>query len=260
MVSRVILIHWKPVEGAVRARPLQRAGHDVEVRAPGDQDELRKLVDDPPDAFVIDLDRTPSHGRDLALWLRQRKATRRVPIVFVAGDPDKVARVQELIPDAVFTQWRRIRGDLARAIRTPPAEPVVKHVLAGYSGTPLPKKLGIKAGSAVALMGAPPGFEKTLGKLPDDVAVRRSARGHPDRIVLFVKSRAELARRFPVAARALATGGGLWIAWPKKASGVSTDLTQGHVRAFGLESDFVDYKICAIDDTWSGLQFARRRR
>ena len=75
-----------------------------------------------------------------------------------------------------------------------------------------------------------------------------------------MKSRAELARRFPVAARGLAAGGGLWIAWPKKASGVSTDLTQGHVREFGLESGFVDYKICAIDDTWSGLQFARRRR
>jgi hypothetical protein len=259
-MSRVILIQWKPVEGADPGRPLQRAGHDVEIRAPRDQSDLRRLVDDPPDAFVIDLDRTPSHGRDLALWLRQRKATRRVPIVFVGGESDKVGRVRELIPDAMFTQWRRIRGDLGRAIRKPPAEPVVKQVLAGYSGTPLPKKLGIKAGSTVALMGAPPGFEKTLGRLPDDVAVRRSARGHPDRIVLFVKSRAELARRFPVAARALATGGGLWIAWPKKASGVSTDLTQSHVREFGLASNFVDYKICAIDQTWSGLQFARRRR
>lgn len=78
--------------------------------------------------------------------------------------------------------------------------------------------------------------------------------------MLFVKTRAQLARRFPVAARALAPGGGLWIAWPKQASGVPTDLTQGHVREFGLARKFVDYKICAIDDTWSGLQFARRRR
>jgi len=133
-------------------------------------------------------------------------------------------------------------------------------VLAGYSGTPLPKKLGIKAESTVALLGAPPGFEKTLGRLPDGVRLRHDARGRPDRIVLFVRSTAELARRFPVAARALAPGGGLWIAWPKKASGVETDLTQTHVREFGLGRQFVDYKICAIDDTWSGLQFARRRR
>ena len=83
-MSRVILIHWKHAEGLERALPLRRAGHEVDVRAPENQVGLRKLVDDPPEAFVIDLDRTPSHGRDLALWLRQRKATRRVPIVFVA--------------------------------------------------------------------------------------------------------------------------------------------------------------------------------
>jgi len=259
-MSRVILIHWKPTEGAERARPLERAGHAVDVRAPEDQTGLRKLVDDPPDAFVIDLDRTPSHGRDLALWLRQRKATRRIPIVFVAGDPDKVARVRKLIPDAVYTQWSRVRGDLGLAIRNPPTNPVVKQAMAGYSATPLPKKLGIKDGSTVALLGAPPDFEKTLGRMPEGVSVRRDARVRADRIVLFVKSRAELVRRFPVAARALASGGGLWIAWPKKASGVPTDLTQSHVREFGLAAEFVDYKICAIDDTWSGLQFARRRR
>ena len=194
------------------------------------------------------------------MWLRQRKATRRVPIVFVAGDPEKVARVRKLIPDAVYSHWRRLRSDLGRAIRNPPARPIVKQALAGYSGTPLPKKLGIQEGSTVAFLGAPPGFGQTLGRLPDGVRVRKTARGQADRIVLFVRTRAELARRFPAAARSLASGGGLWIAWPKKASGVVTDLTQGHVREFGLAADFVDYKICAIDDTWSGLQFARRRR
>jgi CheY-like chemotaxis protein len=259
-LSRVILVHWKPAEGAERARSLQSAGHAVDLRSPGDPAALRKIVDDPPDAFVIDLDRTPSHGRDLALWLRQRKATRKVPIVFAGGDPAKVARVRELMPDAGHAPWRRIRGELDRALRKPPSEPIVKNLLAGYSGTPLPKKLGIKAGTTVALLGAPPEFEKTLGRLPDDVRLRHDARGRPDRIVLFVRSRAELARRFPVAARALAPAGGLWIAWPKKASGVETDLTQQHVREFGLDRQFVDYKICAIDDTWSGLQFARRGR
>ena len=103
-------------------------------------------------------------------------------------------------------------------------------------------------------------FEKTLDNLPDGVRLRRDARGRPDRIVLFVKSVKELAKRFPVAARALAPGGGLWIAWPKKASGLETDLTQQHVREYGLDREFVDYKICAIDPTWSGLQFARRNR
>ena len=259
-MSRVILVHWKPTEGDERARSLRRAGHDVHVRAPDEPAALRKLVDDPPDAFVIDLERTPSHGRDLALWLRQRKPTRRVPVVFAGGEAAKVARVRELMPDAGYASWRGIRAELARALRKPPADPVVKNVLAGYAGTPLPKKLGIKAGTTVALLGAPPEFDKTLGLLPDDVRLRHDARCHPDRIVLFVKSRAELVRRFPVAARVLAPAGGLWIAWPKKASGVETDLTQQYVREFGLDRQFVDYKICAIDDTWSGLQFARRRR
>jgi CheY-like chemotaxis protein len=258
-MSRIVLIHWRPEEGAERAGLLRRAGHEVDLRTPEGTAALRALADDPPDAFVIDLERTPSHGRDLALWLRQRKATRRVPIVFAGGEPAKVARLRELMPDAGYAPWRRIRGELTRALRRPPAEPVVKNVLAGYSGTPLPRKLGIKAGTRVALLGAPAGFEEQLVPLPEEVRLRRDARGRPDRILLFVESRADLARRFPAAARALAVGGGLWIAWPKKASGVSTDLTQDHVRRFGLDRQFVDYKICAIDDVWSGLQFARRR-
>jgi CheY-like chemotaxis protein len=259
-VSRVIVIHWNPESRADRTRPLERAGYEVEVRCPTSQEDLRRLAATPPDAFVIDLERSPSHGRDLALWLRQRKGTRGVPLVFVAGQPDKVSRLKALIPDATYTEWPRIRRDLRQAIRTPPAEPVVRPALAGYSGTPLIKKLGIKAGSTLALLGAPVGFEATLGGLPDGVRVRRQARGHFDKILLFARSRAELERRFPVATRALTEGGGLWIAWPKKASGVRSDLGQADVRAFGLARGFVDYKICAIDRTWSGLQFARRRR
>ena len=132
--------------------------------------------------------------------------------------------------------------------------------LAGYSGTPLPRKLGIKPDTVVALLGAPEGFEAVLQPLPEDVRFKHSARGAANLILLFVKSRAEMQRRFPAAARCLADGGGLWIAWPKKASGVATDLTQATVRSFGLGAAFVDYKICAIDETWSGLLFARRKR
>ncbi|MCP4662787.1 MAG: DUF3052 domain-containing protein [bacterium] len=129
----------------------------------------------------------------------------------------------------------------------------------GYSGTPLPKKLGIRAGSVVALLGAPAGFERKLGELPEGVRLKKQARGHADVILLFARSRANLEARFPAAARALAEGGGLWIVWPKKASGVASDLTLPAVRAFGLGSGFVDYKICAVDETFSGLLFARRR-
>lgn len=130
---------------------------------------------------------------------------------------------------------------------------------AGYSGTPLPRKLGIKSGETVALLGAPDDFDDTLGELPDGVRVKRQARGRADRVLVFARSRAELARRFPAAERALVERGGLWLCWPKKASGVATDLAEPDVRSFGLAAGFVDYKICAVDATWSGLLFARRK-
>ncbi|NNG17367.1 MAG: DUF3052 domain-containing protein [Gemmatimonadales bacterium] len=133
-----------------------------------------------------------------------------------------------------------------------------KSALAGYSGTPLPKKLGIKAGYVVALVGAPQGFEKTLGRLPDDVQLRKQARGKPDLVVWFARSRKELESRVKRMG-ALAGVGGLWIAWPKKASGLATDLSQSDVRKVGLASGLVDYKVAAIDETWSGLKFARRK-
>lgn len=118
--------------------------------------------------------------------------------------------------------------------------------------------MGIKAGSVVLLLHAPAGFEETLGELPDGARLRRGARGTGDVVVLFVGSRAALERGFPVARRVLTPGGRLWIAWPKKASGVATDLTEGDVRAHGLARGIVDYKVCAIDAVWSGLCFAVR--
>ncbi|HJZ86542.1 MAG TPA: DUF3052 domain-containing protein [Polyangia bacterium] len=130
---------------------------------------------------------------------------------------------------------------------------------AGYSGTPLVEKLGIKPGARLALVGAPGGFDATLGALPEGVAVRQKARGPLDVIVLFSTRRAQLERRFGAAAAALAPAGGLWVAWPKKASRTPTDLTEDRVRAIGLAHRLVDNKVCAIDQTWSGLRFVIRR-
>jgi hypothetical protein len=128
----------------------------------------------------------------------------------------------------------------------------------GYSSTPLPRKLGIREGARLAIVSPPPGFERVLGALPDGVHVRHQARGHLDVIVFFVTRRAELARRFPVFARALVDNGGLWVAWPKKTSGVATDLAFDSVQTVGLDEGLVDNKVCAIDGTWSGLRFVHR--
>ena len=129
--------------------------------------------------------------------------------------------------------------------------------MAGYSGTPLPKKLGIKDGHVVVVVNGPPGFAKTLGRLPSGVTVRRQDRGARDLTIWFVGRARDLEQRIVRMADKVGAGG-LWIAWPKKASGVPTDVSEGLVRRAGLAVGLVDYKICAIDEVWSGLKFAVR--
>jgi hypothetical protein len=131
---------------------------------------------------------------------------------------------------------------------------------AGYSGTPLPRKLGIRPSARLGLIDAPDGFDATLGPLPDGVRVRRSARGPLDLVLAFFVRRAALERRLPALRSALDPAGGLWIAWPKRASGLATDLTENLVREMGLAAGLVDNKVCAIDEIWSSLRFVYRLR
>jgi hypothetical protein len=131
---------------------------------------------------------------------------------------------------------------------------------AGYSGTPLVKKLGIKPGATLGLIGAPDDFDRTLGELPDGVAVRRRLQGRLDVIVAFYFERSVLERRLPALRDALEPNGGLWLAWPKRASGVATDLSDNVVRELGLAAGLVDNKVCAIDEVWSGLRLVYRLR
>src|SRR5918992_1534692 len=131
--------------------------------------------------------------------------------------------------------------------------------MAGYSGTPLPRKLGIKPGHRMLVLGAPDGFlEQTLGELPDGVTVGRHGRGTADVIVSFHERRADLARRMPRLRELMDPAAGLWIAWPKRAANLPTDLTEDVVRELALENRLVDNKVCAIDETWSGLRLVIR--
>lgn len=132
--------------------------------------------------------------------------------------------------------------------------------MAGYSGTPLPQKLGIKPGARFGLVKPPADFARTLGALPSGVAPRpvTSGRATFDVIVCFAPTMAEVARRIPELKRRLDPAGGLWMAWPKRASGVATDVGENDVRARGLAAGLVDNKVCAIDHVWSGLRFVYR--
>ena len=259
-MARVQLIHWNRGEGDARADVLRDAGYDVRYEPLGISPELfRRIKADPPDAFVIDLSRSPTTGRDAAIAIREAKKTRFVPIVFVDGDEAKVARVRDVLPDATYTSWRRIRSALKSALAAPVTDPVVlEHRLAGYSGTPLPKKLGIKPEMVVALVGAPRGFEDVIGVLPDGARFTRSTKAACDLALVFVRTRAEHAKRLEAASAR--SGGEVWVCWPKRASGLQTDLGEQIVREEGLARGLVDYKIAAIDETWSGLRFTHRKR
>jgi len=128
---------------------------------------------------------------------------------------------------------------------------------AGYSGTPLVKKLGIAPDTTLALVNAPPRFVDELVDLPPSVRVVTAVKKTPELTIWFVKAKGDLVTG--IARMSADMGQGLWIAWPKKASGVKTDLNENLVRDTALPHGIVDYKVCAINDVWSGLKFARRK-
>ena len=256
-MANVRLIHWNESEGRERKLRLAALGHHVEfdyVDGPGLSRVLRSSS---PDAYVIDLSRMPSNGRMVAMWLRTTKSTRHIPIVFVDGDPAKVAKLKALLPDATYTSWPRLKTALPTAIARPAANPVVppSHI---YTGRPIVEKFGVKPGMQVCMINAPKGFVETLQPLPAGVRFTAKANSQCDLFLAFIRSRHELATHLESLARDVARQT-LWFAWPKKASGIKTDLDGNVVRETGLASGWVDFKICAIDDTWSGLAFKRRK-
>lgn len=131
---------------------------------------------------------------------------------------------------------------------------------AGYSGTPLPKKLGIKEGSVVITFGEPKGFRETLGELPKDITYKKNTKAPFSVAIAFVKSRVELEEQVDSLKSLVTPGVGLWIAWPKKASGIVTDVTEDTIRKVVLPLGLVDVKVCAIDAIWSGLRLVSRKK
>jgi hypothetical protein len=253
-MARVRFVSWKAQEAEERSKLLRLLGYDVdagEVTTGAIRDLPRAGVD----AYVVDLSRLPSQGRDVGVILRRAKDSRHVPLVFADGDPEKVARVRELLPDAVYASWDEIGPALERALASPPTDPVVPDSnLAAYSSTPLPKKLGIKEGSVLCLVGAPEGFD--LGELPDGVAIRR--RGARDLTMVWVLSPVEAERVWDRLA-ADEQVDDVWVVWAKKASPLYAGVKQANVREPGVARGFVDFKVCAIDENWTGLRFKRRR-
>jgi hypothetical protein len=257
--ERIRLVHWKQDEVPERAARLEAAGFGVDGTVPGTSIGVRQLREDPPAAFVIDLGRLPSHGREVAFAVRDSKALRAIPIVFVGGAEEKVEAIRTTLPDATYTTWEEIGTALPAALASPPADPIVPGSDSGSrSGRPLAQKLGVKPGSTLALVDPPEGIELTLAPLPDGVKLRTGNRGAREMTIWFVTARGTYERRFEAVARAVGEGT-LWMAWPKRSSGVDTNLTEDAIRDHAVANGLVDTKVCAIDDTWSGLRLTRRR-
>lgn len=130
---------------------------------------------------------------------------------------------------------------------------------AGYSGTPLARKLGIAAGASVLIQGAPTGFRTLLDALPEGVRFQRRLTSETDLVLLFHKRRQDLTTRLRSARRALRPDAAVWVSWPKKSSGVATDITEDTIREIALPLGFVDVKVCAVDEVWSGLKLVVRK-
>jgi hypothetical protein len=131
--------------------------------------------------------------------------------------------------------------------------------MAGYSGTPLPQKLGIKPGLAVATINAPTKYRRLLGTIPDGVTFSDRLKPDSSFVHVFTTKRSELEKALSILRKKIADAGTVWVSWPKKSSGVSTDVSEDVVRDVALPLGFVDVKVCAIDETWSGLKLMIRR-
>jgi CheY-like chemotaxis protein len=256
-MNTIRLIHWNEDEGLERQQQLEALGFDAAFDFGDGVFAMRLVRSNPPDAVVIDLSRMPSHGREVAHTLRSAKGTRHLPIVFVDGEPDKVERTRQLLPDAAYTTWGRIKTALPRAIAKPPTNPVVPDHNAAW-GKPTVEKLGAKPGFTIAVLASPKGFANSLKPWPAKVTF--TARPDPtvDLFLCFARSARELHAH--LLALNVADRQTAWLLWPKKASGVKSDLDGNVVRTTGLAAGWVDFKVCSVDDTWSALAFKRRKR
>lgn len=260
---RVHLVHWDAVEAQERLAALTVLGHDT-IYLPGVSGTplMRALRAGAPDCFLIDLERRPSHGREVGAALAASPATRHRPIVCAGGDADAVSRMRAIVPHAIFSPWPRLRAALARAQRTQgaarsPAPSPRREPL--FATRTLAQKLGIGASEEVAVVGAPPGFSDLLGPLPGGARLTATARASARRFVWFVTSRRELDQALG-RVTALMTTQVAWIAWPKTRAGRRSEVNGNDIREAGLAAGLVDFKVCSMDATWSGLAFTRRRR
>ena len=240
---------------------LDEAGFAVEYDEQFRPQLMRRWRESPPDAFVIDLCRLPSHGREIAVALRQHKSTRIIPIVFCNGDPAKVAAIREVLPDVEYCELRNLIKTLKRAIAAPPQDPARPlAMMERYQSRTAAQKLGIKEGGSVAILNPPRDYAAVLGPLPDGVEVIETETGMPAAQVhvCFVQRAEELSGLLSQV-RPFARQTKLWVAWRKGGKIERGELNESIIRKQAFDLGLVDYKVCSLNPTWSALLFALKR-
>ena len=254
------LICWNPDLARERAGALRAAGFTVDASPLGISGLIGHFREMSPAAVLIDLDRLPSHGREVAIVLRNSKSTRYIPIVFAGGLAEKVERVRRELPDASFTDWKTVGAALKKALKkrlAAPVQPVA--YMQRYAGSSLVNKLGVKTGMKVAVLAAPDDFEDRLGELPEGVEFQSKVTRETAVAIWFVRSRVELAADLEFLAARLPERGGIWVVHPKQAGRYRADFNQRDVMAMGVAAGLAVSKVCAVDADWSGLMFRRKK-
>ncbi len=254
-MARALVIHYDPGDGAAIAERLRRDGFESEVCPVRGSGAMGRIRENPPDVVVIDLMRMPSYGRWMAALLREHKSTRAIPLVFVQGDPEKTRTVRQFLPDAVFSPLSRLGVAVEKALAAPPREPLRPDP----TRIPAAGKLRIGEGATVCLVHAPAGFRAQLAPLPKGVRFQTAAE-RAGTILLFVKSTAQLGRELPRFAKTLQRGQALWVVWPKKASGIATDVTMPRILEYCSSLALSIGRMCAVDQTWSAIGISPRKR
>ena len=254
-MPRVRIVHWKAAEAGPLVEACRACGFEVEYDDVDGSSLVKKIRQNPPDALAIDLTRLPSHGRDVAIYLRRTKYARHVPLIFIDGPPEKVEAIRRELPDAAFTTSRRLCAAIKSACAKRIADPVLPPALMErYASRTVAQKLGIKPGATVAVIDPPRDYAAALGELPEGAELVENSDSIHAVTLWFVRD----AREYQAGLRRMRTIAHqtkLWIVW-RKGTGLLTDRL---VRQAAIDVGLVDYKICAVNAQWSAMAFARKK-
>jgi hypothetical protein len=253
-MARVRIVHWKAEEAQPLIDACRKCGADVEYDAVDFPALAKRIREKPPDIIVFDLMFRPSHSRESAAYLRRTKYARRIPFLFVDGEPGKVETLRALLPDAICVSRRQLGKAIRQASKefTPILPPTMEE---RYATRTVAQKLGIKEGIEAGVIDPPRNYSAVIGELPAKAELIEDPESIQSITLWFVTDvracRAGILRMHSIASRTK-----LWILWRK---GMNDGLTDKLVREIANEAGLVDYKICALHEQWSGMAFAQRK-